>query len=103
MSTNFLDVTDDMLQEVIAANNVTIIDVWAPWCGPCKMLLPMLQSFAAENPSVTIAKLNADESSKLGELGVRGVPTLIKYVDGVEVARTTGVSTKGALEAFING
>lgn len=95
-----IDVTDDTIQFTIESNKVVILDIWAPWCGPCKAVSPVLDQLAAENPDITIAKLNADESSKLAELGVRGVPTFIKYVDGVEVARKVGPANRAALQEF---
>lgn len=103
MSQSLQVVTDDTLSDVIAANETVILDIWAPWCAPCKMIMPVLEQLTTDIPSVTFIKLNADESNKLGDMGVRGIPTLIKYVNGVETARTSGGKTRADLEAFING
>lgn len=94
------DITDAELPEVTASGTV-IVDVWAPWCGPCKMIAPMLESLADELPDVAIVKLNADTTNLMGELGIRSVPTLLKYRDGVIVDRKIGASTLTDLRAFI--
>lgn len=94
------EITDVELPEVTASGTV-IVDVWAPWCGPCKMIAPMLDTIAAETPKVTIVKLNADETNLMGELGIRSVPTLLKYRDGVVVDRKIGASTLSDLREWV--
>lgn len=101
LSSNVVDVTDATFPDVIRDNRVVILDVWAPWCMPCKAVAPILDQLSIEFPSVTIAKLNADESDSLAELRVRGVPAFIKYVDGVEVDRKSGSQSRPQLEAWI--
>lgn len=97
---NLRDITDAELPEVTASGTV-IVDIWAPWCGPCKMIAPMLDTIAGETPEVTIVKLNADETNLMGELGIRSVPTLLKYCDGVIVDRKIGASTLADLRSFV--
>lgn len=98
---NLRDITDAELPEVTASGTV-IVDIWAPWCGPCKMIAPMLDTIAGETPEVTIVKLNADETNLMGELGIRSVPTLLKYRDGVIVDRKIGASTLADLRSFVS-
>lgn len=98
---NLRDITDAELPEVTASGTV-IVDIWAPWCGPCKMIAPMLDTIAAETPGVTIVKLNADETNLMGELGIRSVPTLLKYTNGVIVDRKIGATTLSDLRAWVN-
>ena len=99
---NLRDITDAEFAEVTATGTV-IVDIWAPWCGPCKVLTPMLEAIAPELPDVTIVKLNADETSLMGELMVRSVPTLLRYQDGVLVGRKIGVNTAADLKTFLEG
>lgn len=99
---NLRDITDAEFAEVTATGTV-IVDIWAPWCGPCKVLTPMLEAIAPELPGVTIVKLNADETSLMGELMVRSVPTLLRYKDGVLVGRKIGVTTVADLKTFLEG
>lgn len=98
---NLRDIKDTEYTEVTSAEGTVIVDVWAPWCQPCKMLTPVLEKFAEANPAVTIVKLNADETELLGQLGVRGVPTLLKYVDGTLVDTTSGPKTATQLTEFV--
>lgn len=97
---NLRDITDAELPEVTASGTV-VVDIWAPWCGPCKMIAPMLDTIAAEQTDVTIVKLNADETNLMGELQVRSVPTLLKYRNGVIVDRKIGASTLSDLRAWV--
>lgn len=99
---NLRDITDAEFAEVTATGTV-VVDIWAPWCGPCKVLTPMLEAIAPELPDVTIVKLNADETSLMGELMVRSVPTLLRYQDGILVARKIGVTTVADLKTFLVG
>jgi len=99
---NLRDITDAEFAEVTATGTV-VVDIWAPWCGPCKVLTPMLEAIAPELPDVIIVKLNADETSLMGELMVRSVPTLLRYKDGVLVGRKIGVSSAADLKTFLVG
>lgn len=99
---NLRDITDAEFAEVTATGTV-IVDIWAPWCGPCKVLTPMLEAIAPELPDVTIVKVNADETSLMGELMVRSVPTLLRYQDGILVGRKIGVNSAADLKTFLEG
>ena len=83
-----------------------VIDVWAPWCGPCKMMMPTIEKLAAEfnvlDSQVTIEKVNADENPDLvAQYGVRGIPTMIFEKDGEVVARLVGVKQEAEIRETI--
>ncbi|RFB76436.1 thioredoxin [Methylovirgula sp. 4M-Z18] len=70
-----------------------LVDVWAPWCGPCRMMAPAYEAAAQElEPDIVLIKLNSDREQAISaELGIRGIPTMILFYGGREVARTSGV------------
>jgi thioredoxin 1 len=83
-------------------SKVKIIDFWAPWCGPCKIMNPILDELEKELPDVEFIKVNADEDPKqTSEHGVMGLPTFVILKDGKEVGRKVGVTKKEDLKALL--
>lgn len=83
--------------------DLTIVDFWAPWCGPCKVLHPILDSLQKNNPGLKIIKVNVDESKDLAaQLGVRNIPTVVIFKDEKEVERITGAQQEIKLQESIN-
>lgn len=86
----------------VISNGTVVVDFYAEWCGPCKMLAPVLEALAAEETDVLITKINVDENiAKAGEFNVSGVPTLILFKDGKEVDRKIGFAAKPQLQSWI--
>ncbi len=95
-------VGDANFDEAINGDEWVLVDFWAPWCGPCKALGPVLEQIAAESP-VTIAKVNTDtDSMNAARLGVRGIPALFLFHNGKMVANQAGMVPKPALMNWLN-
>lgn len=91
--------------DVLNADGPVLVDFWAEWCGPCKMIGPSLEELSEElGEKVTIAKLNIDENPDApGQYGVRGIPTMILFKGGAPAATKVGASPKGQLKAWLEG
>lgn len=83
----------------IIAQGITLVDFWAPWCGPCKMQVPILEELATGiKGKVKIAKVNVDEAADIaGQFGIQAIPTLLLFKEGSEVRRFIGLQTKETL------
>ena len=100
MSEKIVTLTDATFDEHVKASDVPVlVDFWAEWCGPCKMIAPVLEEIAAEHPGkVRIAKLNIDDNLDVTRrFDVMSIPTLILFKDGEPKARLIGAKPKGAL------
>ncbi|ORU91432.1 MAG: thiol reductase thioredoxin [Cycloclasticus sp. symbiont of Poecilosclerida sp. N] len=105
MSENLVHTTDDNFeQDVLTASQPVLVDFWAPWCGPCKMIAPILDEIADEYAGkIKVVKLDIDENSATPKrFGVRGIPTLMIYKAGEVEATKVGAVTKSQLAAFID-
>ncbi len=105
MSDLVLHVSDaDFNETVLKADSPVLVDYWAEWCGPCKMIAPVLDEVAGEyQGKLTVAKLNIDENPETPQhYGVRGIPTLMIFKDGDVEATKVGALTKSQLTDFIN-
>jgi len=105
MSDKILYVTDANFDaEVLKSPEPVLVDYWADWCGPCKMIAPVLEEVAEEfDGKVRIAKLNIDENPNTPpKFGIRGIPTLMLFKDGAVEATKVGAVSKSQLVAFID-
>lgn len=91
--------------DVLDAGKPVLVDFWAEWCGPCKMIGPSLEELSDElGEQVTIAKINIDENPEApGNYGVRGIPTMILFKGGAPAATKVGAAPKGQLKEWLTG
>ncbi len=105
MSDKIIQLTDDKFEaDVINASGPVLVDFWAEWCGPCKMIAPILEEIATDfEGKLTVGKLNVDENNETPpKYGIRGIPTLLLFKGGNVAATKVGALSKAQLTEFLS-
>lgn len=93
---------DHFEQEVLKAEGIVMVDFWAAWCGPCKMLSPIVDQIAEEHPEIKVCKVNIDEEPSLAiDYKVMSIPTLLVFKNGEKINMSIGVQSKSDIEAML--
>ncbi len=88
--------------EVMNSDKPVLLDFWAPWCGPCRMVVPIVEEIARERPDIKVGKINVDEQQELaGEFGIMSIPTLVVIKDGKIVSQAMGARPKSDILAML--
>ena len=98
-----IHVNKDNFEQLKNGDQTVLIDFYADWCGPCRMVAPVVEEIAKENASVVVGKINVDDDPELAQAyGVMSIPTLIVLKGGKEVARSTGARPKAQIQAMLD-
>lgn len=99
-----VNVSDSSFKEEVEGQGTVLVDFWAPWCGPCKMIAPVLEELDGEiGDQLKIAKVNVDENPEsASRFGVMSIPTLIVFKDGQPVDKVVGFQSKDALKSVVS-
>ena len=90
-------------QEVLNSDKPVLLDFWAPWCGPCRMVVPMVESIARERPDIKVGKVNIDEEFELARAyGISSIPTLMVLKEGRVIRQSTGAMPKNKILEMLN-
>lgn len=101
-----LELNQNNVEAALKEKKITVLDFWAEWCGPCRMLGPIIDELSVDyaGKDVTIAKINVEENQNLAiKYGVRGIPTVIIFKDGEELTRKVGVGSKTEYQTILDG
>lgn len=103
MSSAIINLNSTSFDDAVSANKPVVVDFWAPWCGPCKAITPILEELATElGDSVSITKVNVDENQELAaKYGVRAIPTILFFKNGEQKDQVVGLTQKNALKQRI--
>ena len=94
---------ENFQEEVVNSNKPVLLDFWAPWCGPCRMVSPVVDQIAEERPDIAVGKVNVDEQPELAaQFGVMSIPTLLVFKDGQAVNKAVGARPKEELLSLLD-
>ncbi len=94
--------SENFQQEVLSSPQTVLLDFWADWCGPCRMLSPVLEDLAEERPDIKVGKVNIDEQSELAnQFHIMSIPTLLVFKNGKKTGESVGVIPKSSIEVLL--
>ncbi len=102
MAAKTVNITDDEFDNIIQKDSLVVVDCWAPWCGPCRMIGPVIDKLSEEYENVTFGKLNTDENTGVAmKFQIMSIPTLLFFKNGEMVDRIIGVVPKEQIDSVV--
>ena len=97
-----IEITDGNITEILKNNSIVLVDFFAEWCNPCKMLGPVIEDIYKDNQDIVVGKLNVDNNSSASKYGIRSIPALLFFKNGEIVERAVGFKNKIELQSIID-